>query len=54
LLQLAEHSGPLDESLRERVAVLDGDALLALGKALLNFSGEDDLRRWLEQHASQS
>jgi Domain of unknown function (DUF4351) len=53
LLLLPEQCGPLDESLREQVAALDADALLALGVALLYFTGEPDLRRWLEQHTSR-
>jgi hypothetical protein len=53
LLLLAERCGPLDAQLREQVANLSGEAVVALGKALLNFQGLADLRRWLEQHADR-
>jgi hypothetical protein len=53
LLLLAERCGPLDTGLQEQVTALDGDALLALGKALLDFTGQDDLRQWLARHAAR-
>jgi hypothetical protein len=54
LLLLPKQCGPLTATLQMRVAALDADVLLALAVALLDFTGPDDLRQWLEQHAAQS
>jgi hypothetical protein len=54
LMLLAERCGPLNAALRDQIAALSGDALMALGKALLNFAGQADLRRWLDEHAAQN
>ena len=53
LLLLPEQCGPLTATLQMRVAALDAAALLALGIALLNFTGPDDLRQWLAKHAAR-
>lgn len=50
--QLTRRCGPLDAELRERVDALDQDHLLALSDALLDFTGEADLRAWLAREAT--
>jgi hypothetical protein len=39
--------GPLSEGLQARVASLTPDAMLALSEALLDFSSQQELLRWL-------
>jgi hypothetical protein len=43
--------GALDTELPERVDALDQDRLLLLSDALLDFTGEADLRAWLDDEA---
>jgi hypothetical protein len=52
LRQLERKCGALDAELRERVDVLDQDRLLSLSDALLDFTGETDLRGWLDREAA--
>ena len=43
--------GHLDSDAAEHIRNLNIPKLEALGEALLDFSGPDDLHRWLKKHA---
>ena len=49
--QLNRRFGPLESDAAERIRNLNIPKLEALGEALLDFSGFDDLHRWLKKHA---
>ena len=49
--QLTRRFGPLNSDVGERIRGLSILKLEALGEALLDFSGPDDLHRWLKRHA---
>lgn len=49
---LTRKCGEFDAELRERVDALDQDRLLALSEALLDFTGEADLRAWLDHESA--
>jgi len=48
---LTHRFGPLNSDVVERIRGLSILKLEALGEALLDFSGLDDLHRWLKRHA---
>ena len=52
LRQLTHRCGPLMDATTSRIQALPLEQLEALGLALLDFSGADDLAAWLAQHAS--
>jgi hypothetical protein len=43
--------GPLSEATTARIQALPLEQLEALAEALLDFSGPDDLKSWLAEHA---
>jgi len=49
-LQLEQRIGSLSDQHRDRISTLNLDRLGALAIALLNFSSQDDLDAWLNQH----
>jgi len=51
LRQLTHRCGPLSPATTARIQALPLERLEALGLALLDFSGADDLAAWLEAHA---
>jgi predicted transposase YdaD len=51
LRQLTHRCGPLSPATTARIQALPLEQLEALGLALLDFSGADDLAAWLAQHA---
>jgi predicted transposase YdaD len=52
-LRLLNHRcGPLSPATTTRIQALPLEQLEALGLALLDFSGADDLTAWLEAHAA--
>ena len=51
LRQLTHRCGPLNPATTARIQALPLEQLEALGLALLDFSGADDLAAWLAQHA---
>ena len=52
-LRLLNHRcGPLSPATTTRIQALPLERLEALGLALLDFSGADDLTAWLEAHAA--
>ncbi len=50
-LQLEQRVGSLSDAQRDRISTLNLDQLTALAIALLNFSSQDDLDAWLNQHS---
>ena len=51
LAQLTTQLGLLSEPTIAQIKALSSEQLLALGQALLHFSGPDDLAAWLAAHA---
>ena len=51
LRQLTHRCGPLSPATTTRIQALPLEQLEALGLALLDFSGADDLTAWLAVHA---
>jgi hypothetical protein len=52
LRQLTHRCGPLSPAATARIQALPLERLEALGLALLDFSGADDLAAWLAQHTA--
>jgi hypothetical protein len=52
--QLGYKCGPLDETVRARVEALSYDQLHGLSRALFDFTGEADVRAWLDQQATSA
>ena len=48
---LTRRFGPLESDAAERIRILNIPKREALGEALLDFSGLDDLHRWLKKHS---
>ena len=48
--QLEQRVGSLSDAQRDRISSLSLDRLGSLAVALLNFSSQDDLDAWLNQH----
>ena len=51
LAQLTAQLGPLSEPTIAQIKALSSEQLLALGQALLHFTGPNDLVAWLGAHA---
>jgi hypothetical protein len=45
--------GPLTDELQTRVTALSPESLLTLSEALLDFTAQNDLVAWLDQHGSK-
>jgi hypothetical protein len=54
LQQIAGRWGEPDQALQERVRSLTGEQVLALGKALFDFTARTDLEAWLTTYAPRS
>lgn len=50
LRQIERRFGPLEESLREQLGILNGEQLGMLGEELFDFATRADLDRWLAAH----
>ncbi len=53
LFQIERRCGTLDDATREQIGNLSSKRLVTLAEALLDFSGREDLDRWLAEHAPQ-
>lgn len=51
ILLLEQRVGSLSDAQRDHISTLTLDQLGALAIALLNFSSQDDLDAWLNQHS---